>query len=141
MKLLYPALEARFISDAQLVLQCRKLYEGFAGTRTKGVLPYVEVRREGGNQNDSFVKSIDVYNLAFNIFGHTQTPDKMRDRVEHFMRVFDDASLLSPKFTLSSIQRTGGPTGPILIDGAFQTVINYEVIITRKVALPLVRGV
>lgn len=141
MKLLFPALEARFVSDAALVLCCRKLYDGFAGVRAKGVLPYVEVRREGGSSSDTFAKTINVYNLAFNIFGHTQTPNKMRDRVEHFLRVFDDASLVSPRFTLSSIQRTGGPTGPTLIDGAFQAVINYEVITTRTVALPLVRGV
>lgn len=138
MKLLFPALEARFNSDLALVTAARKLYEGFGGDRAKGVLPYVEVHRRNAGQSDTFGKDIELYDLQFSIFGKHQYPDMVNDIVEHMIRVFDDAALVG-NFSLVSIRRSGG-NGPFLRDGVFQALMFYEVQLQRLVNHPVVRG-
>lgn len=138
MKLLFPALEARFNSDRALVIAARKLYKGFAGERAKGVFPYVEVHRRDGGQSDTFGKDYETYDLQFSIFDKRQYTDPIDEIVEHWIRVFDNPDLVG-NFTLSQWRRSGGPQGPFHRDGSFQVLMFYEVQIQRNVNSPVVR--
>lgn len=138
MKLLFPALEARFNSDLALVTAARILYKGFAGERAEGVFPYVEVYRRGGGQSDTFGKDIETYNLQFSIFDSHQYTDPIDGIVEHWIRVFDNPALIGD-FDLTMWRRSGGPQGPSHRDGTFQVLMFYEVQLQRLINSPVVR--
>lgn len=140
MKLLFPALEQRFDADRALVVAARKLYNGFANVRVKAVLPYVEVYRQGGGQDDSFSKDIELYDLRFNLYGNQILTDQVQDMAEHMTRVFDDAPLAGPGFTIVMMNRSGGPVGPFVVDGVYQAFISYQATLQRVVNSPLVRS-
>lgn len=137
MKLLFPALEARFNADHALVIAARKLYEGFEGERPKRVKPYVEVSRIGGSDTDTFGHDIDVYILRFSFFTGTQTTDLIHDIFEHMRRVFKYPNL-GGNFSLVGSKKVG-QSGPFLRDGAYQGQVSYEYKTQRDLNVPLVR--
>lgn len=138
MKLVFPALEARFKSRSDLVSLARKLVMGYEGQKVTGPLPYVDVTCLDDLPYDSFGADFETYQLKFTIHTDRSQPGKANDIKEIMVDVFDDANLVSQTFSTVNCTRVGS-SGPVLNDKVYDVELDYLLTIQRKAMKPAVR--
>lgn len=147
----YDACVARFDADtgpggdATLSLPriARTLYIGFAGGRAKSVLPYVEMHMASDETLDTFTKDMEGGVYQFSCFSKSIDPDRAFDIRKQMIRVFDNAliaeSTPGTTFTTVAFERIDGGFGPRLVEGVYQTVLRFRVLLSLTTNNPVTR--
>lgn len=131
----FPALERRFNANKRLVRLARKLYHGLDGADVKS-RPSVDVVGTGPSHDfDTFDTDVPVYTLTFTIRHKGQQPNKVAEIMRELRQTFDDGTLASPDFTVSSFQETDGD-GPRLVEGVFTGILVYDLMVTMQSLVP-----
>lgn len=135
MLMLWPAIEDRFECDKLLVQKARKIYLGFQG-RERSILPYVEVFMPVETQRDTFGADLNEFVVQFNIFTKRETSKRILEIMFHLHRVFKNAPLTSQNITAVQFQLSTA-TGPMVVDGVYQAIRVYSVIVQPVVRNPV----
>lgn len=134
MKILFPALEARFNASATLVAAGRKLVRKIESTT-----PYTLVEGDITDTEDTFSSDIEIYSVTFTFVDKgTVLVARADEWLERMIEVFDNANLTSDDFTTAGCVRTN-KTEPEHSEGRWRASIEYDITIQRTVNLPAVR--
>ncbi len=132
---IFPALERRFTANKRLVLLARKLYQGLGSENLKSRV-YVSVTGEVVHHDfDTFDTDVPMYSLEFTLRGKGQQPAKVAEALRELRRTFDDGTLVSPDFTVSSMRETRA-AGPELVEGVYEATLTYDLLVTMRTLVP-----
>lgn len=141
MQVLVETIRSRFEQDVSLRANGRKLYFGLDGAQ-KSVLPYVDLIFVSSAPTDNFAADVEEYQIQFSIFTKRETPDLCFSIIDDMVRVFDDCELdgaeRSPPFYTLIFERTG-IIGPRVVEGVYQAIMTYRVVIQRLNMVPATR--
>ena len=135
---IFPAIERRFKSNPELVRRCRKVYEGVATGKGRGLLPYVEVHIGVGDADlDTFSTDVERIEVEVLLFSQGDGSRNIHRMLEIWMRTFDDVALIGADYTSAAFRRTPGSSGPTLVDSVYEATLAYEWIGQLRVPTPV----
>ena len=135
----FPALERRFTANKRLVGLARKLYHGLDGANVKS-REHVDVVGEITHHDfDTFDTDEPLYSLTFTVQSKGSRAGKVAEILRELRRTFDDGTLESGDFTVSSMRETGAD-GPRLVDGVYTATLTYELHVVLRSLVPANRG-
>lgn len=130
MKFLFPELLTTFNTDGVLsgAQVGRKMYHSTEDN--KDVLPQVVCERSDGSHNDTFGKTIEVYNIIFTLKSRgIEDTDNIDTLTKEFRRVFDNIQADSYTNFEMVCAEWKGTRGPFSIDGHWEVELSYEFVV------------
>ena len=131
----FPALERRFNANKRLVALARKLYNGIGLDEVKSRVRVGVVGRVIHHDFDTFDTDVPMYELTFVVKSKGQQPSKNADALRELRRTFDDGTLESADFTVSSFRETSA-NGPELIENVYESTLTYDLLVTMRSLVP-----
>ena len=135
---LFESVRLRFNSNELLVKLARKIYDGYADDKAKGVLPLVEFRIEESTDIQTFGNDLEVFDVVFTVHTPGITTALCDKILAELKERFNDAWLVAPNWTTVGCVRLNS-TGAIHREGTFMATLKYEVTVQYKSMSPATR--
>jgi len=136
---LFPALEARFNGDFQLVSAGRKLYQGYGGKPYQSG-PHTEVTLRRTDSLDGFDADIEVYRAEFRCFTQSINAEAAERWCERMTARFDDGQLESSQFTVCGMEIVDQPKPFVDEMKLYGASCLVQIVLQRTTNQPLVRA-
>lgn len=137
---IFPAIEARFKGDPELVRRCRLVYEGFAGGERGALTPYVEIHfGPSSAEFDTFTTDVEAVDVDVVLYSQGESSRNIYRMIDVFQVRFDDCKLVGADYTSAAFARQPGGSGPTLIDAVYQAELSYQWIGELATLTPAVR--
>ena len=137
----FPALEARFRTSRELSRLGHKLLEGGDGAQVIANRHWSVTAEAVNNDRDTYTTREPTYDLVFELFSTSKTPDKPRQAMRAFRDIFHHADVESAAFDTVLCLVTN-ERGPFLRTdtGTYGAEMRVSLWIQRRTGIPSIEG-